>query len=330
MQSPIIYLHIPKTAGTSFRVSAEEYFGESGVLRDYGADSDNTSPGIRETFYDSEDDSSLQQLGLNKRLLCGHFSLPRYREVFPDSPIMTFFRDPMKRVVSEFVHFTNHYNYTGTLEEFYRNPQFQNRQHHTLGGLKPTHLDFFGLTEQYEKSLEMFNHRYQTKLLPAVLNKGTYTRDSVVKPTSAQMDEIFHLNQADLALYKHALKHFDHQADQPRLARDMTTRYSGNFGGVRNNKLVGWITDDQSDQPAKLQIRINGVLQTTVTADRNRPDLIRNGIDPHGNCGFMVPLDSISEVCHQDSISVHTEDGLFELPNSPLVFNTNTTRPDRL
>jgi|GEM_PF-4667221 len=221
MQDPIIYLHIPKTAGTSFRVSAEEYFGEHNILRDYGADSSNTSADIIES------------------LLCGHFSLPRYSEVFPDSPIMTFFRNPVNRVVSEFVHFTNHYGYTETLEE-------------------------------------MFNQRYGTELKMTELNIGTYSPRSVVKPTAKQIEEILHLNQADLTLYKQALEFFDQQPETKRTTASMAIRYRGNFGGIKNNGLCGWVTDTQTNAPINLRIAVNGVVLKTVTADRKRPDIVRN------------------------------------------------------
>ena len=181
-------------------MSAEQYFGESNVLLDYGADTENTSADIIESYYEREDLTGLREHGLKKKLLCGHFTLSRYREVFPDSPVVTFFRDPVKRVVSEFVHFTNHYNYKGTFEQFYKNPNFQNRQHHTLAGAKPADLDFFGLTEHYGQSLEMFNKRYNTNLVASSLNKGQYGPDSIVKPTGQQIEEIAWLNQADICL----------------------------------------------------------------------------------------------------------------------------------
>ncbi len=319
MHDPLIYIHIPKTAGTSFRVSAEKYFGETNVLRDYGADSASTSADIIDSFYDTEDLSALRERGLSKKFLCGHFSLPRYREVFPDSPVMTFFRNPIKRVVSEFVHFTNHHDYTGTLEDFYNNPRFQNRQHHSLGGAMPTELDFYGLTEQFDKSLQMFNKRYGTTLHATNLNKGSYGPSSIVKPTARQIQEIAHLNQADMAVYAQAEKMFEQQSEQSRSARFIGTRYRGNFGGLWNDKLIGWISDTKSGQPVRLRISVNGVYITTLLADKKRPDLVRNGLHDDGYCGFEIPVSDLGLVSHHDSISIATEDGLFELPNSPLV-----------
>ena len=162
MQLPIIYLHIPKTAGTSFRKSAEQYFGPDQVLNDYGEKSSSTSEDIRSAFYESNDVKKLRQSGVEHKFLTGHFSLTKYREIFPDSPVVTFFRNPVDRVISEYIHFSSHYNFDGDLREFYTRPQFQNRQCKSMSHSTPENIDFFGITENYQKSLEMFNQRYGT------------------------------------------------------------------------------------------------------------------------------------------------------------------------
>ena len=321
MQYPIIYLHIPKTAGTSFRVSAEHYFGGDNTLNDYGPGSDSTSEDILSAMYDQADIQALRERGLKAKFFGGHFSLPKYREVFPQSPVVTFFRDPVDRVVSEFIHFTNHYDYKGTLEAFYNSARFQNRQHRSLGGARPTDLDFFGLTEQYDLSLSMFNQRYGTRLERAELNKGNYGTSTRLQPTTAQIDEIKHLNQADVALYQCALEHFEKQDCNTRLAISMATRYRGNFGGIEKNHLYGWIIDSQSSSPPVIRITVNGESRLKVVADAERPDLVRNGMHKDGKCGFTIPLNDLGQVCHQDSIAITTEDGSFELINSPLVVN---------
>ena len=112
MQFPMIYLHIPKTAGTSFRKSAEQYFGPAQVLSDYGEQSSSTSEDIRSAVYAENDLASLRETGLEKKFLTGHFSMAKYREIFPDSPVVTFFRNPVDRVISEYVHFSSCLLYT--------------------------------------------------------------------------------------------------------------------------------------------------------------------------------------------------------------------------
>ena len=50
-----------------------------------------------------------------------------------------------------------------------------------------------------------------------------------------------------------------------------------------------------------------------------RADIQRKGIHISGNCGFEIPLDKLGPVISGDKISVCTNDGAFELPNSPLI-----------
>ena len=116
-----------------------------------------------------------------------------------------------------------------------------------------------------------------------------------------------------------AVEFFDQQPETKRTTASMAIRYRGNFGGIKNNGLCGWVTDTQTNAPINLRIAVNGVVLKTVTADRKRPDIVRNGIDTDGHCGFHVPLDQLGVIQHRDSISITTDDGAFELPNSPLV-----------
>ena len=52
--SPIYFVHIPKTAGTSFRKASETFFGLRHVVYDYADDSNETSPFILDIVYGEE------------------------------------------------------------------------------------------------------------------------------------------------------------------------------------------------------------------------------------------------------------------------------------
>ena len=320
MRFPVIYLHIPKTAGTSFRISAEHYFGPWNVLNDYGEKSPNTSEDIISSFYSKKDLDTLSDKGLQKRFLTGHFSLEKYQEVFPESPIVTFFRNPVDRVISEFVHFVNHHQYQGSLSEFYRSKQFQNRQARALSGAQPTDLDYFGITENYEASLTGFNQRYGTNFPMAVLNQGQYEGgiQDLAKPE--ELKEIREINHLDEDVYRYALTHFESQLNKPRSLLSPVERYCGSLGGVKDEKIFGWTLDRESEKPAEICVTVNGEERYTQVADLFREDIRRKGIHVSGNCGFEIPLVSLGQVVPGDRISVVSADRKFELGNSPLTF----------
>ena len=319
MHFPIIYLHIPKTAGTSFRVSANDYFGKENILSDYGEDSEATSPDILNGYYHSDDPSALYDAGKTKKFMSGHFYLAKYRNIFPDSPVVTFFRDPVKRVLSEYVHFKNHFNYSGSLEDFYRSTQFQNKQHHTLSGAKPTDLDFYGLTERYSESLDLFNQRYQARLPITKLNKGNYRGKTDTLATDKQIEEIKQLNRADIAVYQCAVDNFQQQDKHTKPTSTIANRYHGNFGGIRNDKLVGWTFEYQSSEAVKIHVAVNDRHCCELVANKFRADLQRQNLHTDGHCGFELSLSKLGSISAGDSISVRTADGEFELLNSPYI-----------
>lgn len=318
MRFPLIYLHIPKTAGTSFRISAEHYFGPSNVLNDYGENSPATSQDILDAFYSKQDEKLLREKGLSKKFLTGHFTLAKYREVFPDSPVVTFFREPVARVISEYMHFVSHYSFEGSLQEFYGRKQFQNQQARALSGALPTDLDFYGFTESYSDSLDRFNIRYGTKFPVATLNQGKYNGGTLDLATPAEVEEIRELNGEDLRIYEYAVEHYDQQDDTPRVALNSMERFCGFLGGLRDEKMFGWTVDRQSEKPATISVAVNGVRRCVDVADKFREDIRRKGIHINGHCGFEIPLMKLGRLSPGDVISVSVVDGDFELSNSPL------------
>jgi len=319
MQLPIIYLHIPKTAGTSFRKSAEQYFGPEEVLNDYGEQSTNTSEDIRSAFYSANDIAKLRKTGLARKFLTGHFTLAKYKEIFPESPVVTFFRNPVDRVVSEYVHFASHYDFKGDLREFYTRPQFQNRQDRSMSGCNPSDIDFYGITEDYQSSLELFNKRYGTNFPMVKLNVGKYKglADSIATPD--ELAEIEELNQKDIELYRVATSEFGKQPSANEHSFKTMKRFCGSVGQVNQGKLIGWMVDRESAEPASLSVFLNGHERKHLTADIYREDVQRKGLHVDGKCGFTLALNELGRVSPGDRVSIRTRDGNFELTNSPFI-----------
>lgn len=57
----ILFIHIPKTAGTSFRLASKDYFKEDNTYFDYSLNSVETSEIIKQKIYTENDFFSLKQ-----------------------------------------------------------------------------------------------------------------------------------------------------------------------------------------------------------------------------------------------------------------------------
>ena len=197
-EGAIVFVHIPKTAGTSFRVAAEDYFGSERVLKDYGADSEETSQAILDTVYA---DGSMPQRDF--RFLTGHYPASKYANKFNNAALVTFVRDPVSRVLSEFQHFVNLNGYAGSFEDFYTTEEFCDRQSRLIGLDASTDIDFVGVTDMYNESVERFNQLYGADIQCLSLNPGSY-RTVAPKVAPEVAEQIIAFNQNDMALYTSA------------------------------------------------------------------------------------------------------------------------------
>ena len=198
---PIIFVHIPKTAGTSFRSAASEYYGKNRILNDYGYEAEETSEIVLEHYYQEEDADLLRGASKSYDLISGHYPASRYRAIFVDAPVAVFIREPIARVVSEYNHSCNLNGYKGSLRSFYSEEIYQNRQYKLLAGLSLDELAFVGITDEYDLSLSMFNDLFDADLQSHSMNRGDYKNTNFSDLSKEDIAEITELNQKDIALY---------------------------------------------------------------------------------------------------------------------------------
>lgn len=196
----IILVHIPKTGGTSLRHAAEQYFGASRMLYDYGALADQTSELVQEWVYGREDLQGFAQAATAQgfAFMSGHFPYSKYRTLFPGAAFVSWVRDPVARVRSEFLHLQRHMNFQGSFRDFYTQPRFQNRQFRDLGP-EPGQLDFIGVMETFETSLAALNRQLGVELAPRHSNRAPAGQDSPI--SQADLAQVIALNQDDIRLY---------------------------------------------------------------------------------------------------------------------------------
>lgn len=281
----VFFVHIPKTAGTSFRKAAEQYFSVEKVVYDYSISSPETSMLVQSFVYEKCDVLELYQTAANQSLkfLSGHVNAGKYIHLFEARNTLTFLRDPVQRVVSEYYHFVRHNNYKSDLPSFYRKPQFINRQSKMLHGVPVEALGFVGLTERYEQGLAILNHAYGTNIQSVSMNMGRKDKAAEYELPEEQLSEIRSLNEDDLQLYDHAKRLF---LEREALFKQGKPYVHGAIQQQSTKSISGWAWWQGNDDSVELAIEVDGETVATVYAKDLRPGLLRLGLPRRGYVGF--------------------------------------------
>lgn len=208
----LISLHIPKTAGTSFRNILKSVYGDTLVVR---FDINKKGVKLNQQPYSSSDLPS-------SKVLHGHF---RYRELkkrfdLPENiQKITWVRDPVQRVLSNYYYLDSQLkkflNEEGkginilskmkrSLLEFAQNEINQNRQSKFLEGIDLEEFDFVGITEYFEEDLaEVTNVLDWPEIPKAIYQNKTASKKRIY--SESILDDIAALNKRDMDLYKQAL-----------------------------------------------------------------------------------------------------------------------------
>ncbi|WP_231758084.1 sulfotransferase family 2 domain-containing protein [Microbulbifer elongatus] len=285
---PIVFIHVPKTAGTSFRSGADAFFGSGRVCRDYGAEAAETSGIVRQWMNLSPDNWMFRKAFEREgyQLLAGHFHAARYVSVFGVQRMVTFLRNPLQRTVSEYTHFVRNNGFEGTFEEFYRAKQNINRQFRILGNLPWVGLGFIGFTDQYEQSLNLLNRKFNLAIPELTEN---LSRDSYADPyeiTEEQEMELRKLNAAELHFYGLAREQFEWR----KTLSGMGSFVAGVVMKPKDGRLGGWAVADEGDEPVALHIKIDGKVVGEAIANEDRPGLREKGVKRGGFVGFTFDV----------------------------------------
>jgi sulfotransferase famil protein len=284
---PIFFVHIPKTAGTSFRKSAESYFGSEKVVYDYSPNSAETSELVSVFMYENKDSLGFCKLFQEqaKEFLSGHVHAVKYVHLFGVNRTVTFLRDPVQRIMSEYNHFVRNYGYEDDFPSFYRKPQFINRLSKILNRVPLESFGVLGMTEDYDSSLAMLNDRYATEIEYSAMNMAREDKSKNYDIPKNELDELHELNQDDLKLYEHGVSLFN---QRKQLFKDGLTFVHGIIQGVNNKSVQGWAWYANDTTPVEIDIFINGGKAGTVQSKDLRPRLLQFSPPRNGYVGFQL------------------------------------------
>jgi hypothetical protein len=208
---PFVFIHIPKTAGTSFRIGVQEKFNDKSIIMDYKQHSNKTSQVIQDTVYSNQKHLLVNEIIQRNKIkfITGHFTASKYLDIF-DTNVRwcTFFRDPIQRVISEYNHLVSRYGYDKSLQEFCILPNNCNKQFNAISGIKLDDFFFFGITEYYNESITLFNKLTNMDISSIKQNIGRKIIDCQYNLNTDLLELIQNNNLKDIELYQQAVQKF--------------------------------------------------------------------------------------------------------------------------
>jgi hypothetical protein len=206
----IVSVHIPKTAGSSFKALLEETYG-SRLCQRY-----EQKPLRRRT-----EGRAVEPLHIVNPEQCevlhGHFVADTLRGIDPEAcRYAVWLRHPVERVISHYHYWQRHpdpdqplcraISEEGmTLEAFAQLEAMRNVQSFFLGKRPLERFDFVGITERFEESMALFNRTFGTRLETAAsVNRNPDQSSYREQIGEALYGKIEAWNSADAAIYEQA------------------------------------------------------------------------------------------------------------------------------
>lgn len=215
----LIAVHIPKTAGTTFCKFLLSIYGHEHVIEYYG----ETKLAVERLNFMSEE--KVQEVLDSKpeiKAITGHFTSDKYAKSYPNTKMVIWLRDPIKRLIS-------HYYYWQTrkptndlhkividnklsLLEFAQLDEIRNFMSKYVVNHSLEDFFFVGIQEYFEEDIKILSSimRWNNPPLPPAKMTNSYPEyKQLVSQTLSDeslMVKLNQLNAQDIHLYQHALE----------------------------------------------------------------------------------------------------------------------------
>jgi hypothetical protein len=209
----LVSIHIPKTAGTSFIHSLKKQYNYQKVVR---IDIVDRRTKINKILIDKA------CVYKNTEVIHGHFTidlLNNYLSLPVNTPIITWLRDPVDRVISNYYYLHKRLGeelkeekkglnilskMQRSLLEYAQDEENCNRMSKFLKGIDLKDFFFIGIVENYDKDIQELGRRLNWSTLEIVTHNKTGTSNKAVVDEQTKA-LIRSYNRKDQALYEQAL-----------------------------------------------------------------------------------------------------------------------------
>lgn len=291
----IVFVHMPKTAGTSFGKSLEERLGPEKVWHDYGLGFSRTSETVAQYVHRENDLWKLRQVADEEQIevITGHYPAHRYQSIFDIREFATIFRDPVQRCYSEYCHRSRRDfdRFEGSFEEYCQTEQFQNNQSKFLKNVPWPAFGFIGITELYEDSMRMFEGWQGFKLDALAVNKNGSKPGDAYELGAHDLKIAERCNRQDVRFYSLALQYFKDRLasyDQglPVVNGQVNISTEGRVAG-----FAFYNKDEKTDDHVDVEVFVNDTLVDVCRAREYRKNLHLVGAPKRGHVGFSSNIE---------------------------------------
>ncbi|NET42657.1 glycosyltransferase [Okeania sp. SIO2B3] len=198
-QVELISVHVPKAAGTAFRQVLLQVYGTQGVLTDKTNMFEDNMPAT---------------IHWQTKVIEGHFRAGKYDKLFPDTKRITWLREPIHRLISDycFRHISNPTKDYLNKQDLLKFAQINsNLMAYCVNGKSLDYFDFVGITEYFEEDLLALKNLLGWSDYQVIYqNRNPYPEyldfQKEVLSDKKLMDELASANSQDMELYAAALK----------------------------------------------------------------------------------------------------------------------------
>lgn len=289
----VVFVHIPKAAGTSLREMLVAALPDATKIFDYGTHT-ATIRGDFVNAFTSGADSPAGVLALRRTFkrdqrlfVAGHFAVTWYLGSFHPASFITFLRHPVDRVISSYKYQARYLNFKGSFADFYEQPSEINVQSKMLWGCDLHQLGFIGLSEALPEMLPALSRYLGVELTNRRDNVSPrYGGPEVDKTVRAR---ILALNDDDLQLYRHveanldSYTHYHGRNMGPVLAR-------GRVNHRGEGAFHGWAAAFHTGRLVEIEVRVGAQVVHRCYADQFMPNMMDKNLAPHGVGGFSMRL----------------------------------------